>query len=204
MFKHQNLSRFLLNVLISCFHYPHFCFVVKIHQLLCLQLNVSSFTISITCSILLSFVLTFYWFVFKDFSHSYSSKLLIWFSSFPGPFLTKAYNCRYFLSIFLVSLFGSCFDSLPFSGDYFLDYLFSSPFDQTLFQTSSILFWIALYFFYFLQGGRIQCLKWGLITGQWPNKYFAWSIQRFCGQSFKFWISRNKLTNLGLIRVCIF
>ena len=43
--------------------------------------------------------------MFKDFSHSNSSKLLIWFISFSVAFLTKPYNCRLYSSVFLFSFF---------------------------------------------------------------------------------------------------
>ena len=40
----------------------------------------------------------------------------------------------------------TCFDSSYLIAAYFLDYSFSFPLQQTLFQASSILFWVALFF----------------------------------------------------------
>ena len=69
-------------------------------------------------SFITRFHVNFYWLIFKDFSHSYSSKLLILFSSFSVVFLTKAHNCRHYSSIYLVS-----FSDLSWSISIFCDFL---------------------------------------------------------------------------------
>ena len=42
------------------------------------------------------------WFMFKDFSHCNSSKLLIWFGSFSAAFYTKPFDCRLSSPIFFI------------------------------------------------------------------------------------------------------
>ena len=101
------------------------------------------------------FLFNFNWFIFKDFSHSYFSKVLIWFLS-----CLIIFSCIIFCLINLAFLWSdffvfigflfrfliACFDSLHLIAAYFLDYSISSPLQKTLFQYCSILFWIAFYF----------------------------------------------------------
>ena len=76
-------------VLVSCFHDPNSSFVVQIAQF------VKFFNIHY-----LFHVINFYWFMFKDFSYSNSSKLLIWLTGFSVAVSVRPYNCRLPSSIF--------------------------------------------------------------------------------------------------------
>ena len=181
MFKHHlSPARFSLNVLISCFHYQIFLFCCPSSSTsFCTILKLLSFTICIARSILFKFPFNFYCFIFKDFSHSYSSKLLSSFSGFSVAFLTKSHNCRHSSSIYLVSFSGwsislfcdlnyvifisflfrfliICFDSSHMIAAYFLHFSISFVLQQTFFQACSILFWIAFYCLYFIQERSIQ------------------------------------------------
>ena len=52
---------------------------------------------------MVKFSFTFALFMSEDFSHSNSSKLVILFMNFSVAFLTKPYNSRLYLSMFLLS-----------------------------------------------------------------------------------------------------
>ena len=119
---------------------------------------------NIHCKVyIIKFLFNFYCFIFKDFSHSYSSKLLSSFSGFSVAFLTKSHNCRHSSSIYLVSFSGwsislfcdlnyvifisflfrfliICFDSSHMIAAYFLHFSISFVLQQTFFQACSILF----------------------------------------------------------------
>ena len=102
--KHYlDYSRFLFYVLVSCFHNPNFGFVVRISQLLSLKNKLAKFYNIHYLACIIKFSFNFYLFMFKDFLHSNSSKLLIWFISFSVTFLTKPYKHRLSSSNFLLS-----------------------------------------------------------------------------------------------------
>ena len=123
-----------------------FCYTNSLTSLFW-KLNLLSFTISITLSVLWRFLLAF-----TDFPQLNSSKVLILFLSFFVAFLTKPYNCRLSSSIFLVSIFHwaisyfwssiffiftfliSCLGYLHFIATCFLDHSFPSLFQQMFFQ----------------------------------------------------------------------
>ena len=98
-------SRFLLYVLLSCFHSPNFGFAVLIPQLLSLKNKLVKFDNIHYFVHFIKFSFNFYLFMFKDFSHSNSSKLLIRFITFSVAFSIKPCNCRLSPSTFLLSFF---------------------------------------------------------------------------------------------------
>ena len=90
--KHYlDTSIFIFYILVSCFHNSSFHFFVWIPQLLSLKNQ--------------SFLLIFSDLCLKDFSHSNSSKVLIWLKGFYVAFLVKPCNCEFSSTFFLLSFF---------------------------------------------------------------------------------------------------
>ena len=87
-------------------HSLNFGFVVQIPQLLSLKNKLFKFYNIHYLVHIIKFFFNFSLFMFKNFSQSNSSKLLILFTSFSAAFLTKPCKCKLSLSIFLLSFFN--------------------------------------------------------------------------------------------------
>ena len=143
----------LLNVLFYSFLYPNHCFFAQANSCVFLfnQLNSLSFSISITWSIMLSFLLTYADLCLKI-SFCNSAKLLIWFSSFSVDFYIfhqfllnhLLFGQYHFFRPDFVNFLGflfrsliSCFEYLHFCSLFFklLTFFFPWSFVSSLFNS---------------------------------------------------------------------
>ena len=93
----------LFYVLVSCFYNLNFGFVIQISQLHSLRNKLVKFYRIHYLFSIIKFPFNFYLFMFKDFTHSNSLKLLILFINFLVAFLAKLYNCRFSLLAALIT-----------------------------------------------------------------------------------------------------